>query len=181
MANRQFQLTEQEANQIRHIEMQSQDVRDRQRLQAVRLYGSGMATTDIENALNCTQRSMQRWVKRYQEQGVTGLKSRWDGQNAAKLSRKQRADLKQRLHQYTPNQVIAPDIRVSRGQFWTVSDLQIVIEQWYEVTYKSSESYQHLLHECGFSYQRTEKVYRSRGLVERIRQVDTPRLSPSTG
>jgi transposase len=162
MANRQIQLTEQEANRIRHVEMQSHDVRERQRLQAVRLYGIGMATADIENALNCTQRSIQRWVKRYQEQGVAGLKSRWNGQNAAKLSRQQRADLKQRLHQYTPDQVIAPDSRVSQGQFWTVSDLQIVIAQWYAVTYKAAESYQHLLHECGFSYQRTEKVYRSR-------------------
>jgi transposase len=162
MGKRQIQLTEQEANEIRRVEMQSQDIRELQRLQAVRLYGTHMATVDIENALNCTQRSIQRWVKRYQEAGVTGLKSGWDGQNAAKLSQQQRAELKQRLHQYTPDQVIAPDVRVCQGQFWTVSDLQIVIAQWYEVTYKSTDSYQNLLHTCGFSYQRTEKVYRSR-------------------
>jgi hypothetical protein len=35
--------------------------------------------------------------------------------------------LKERLHLYRPDQVIAEQMRVSRGQFWTVSDLQIVI------------------------------------------------------
>ncbi len=50
---------------------------------------------------------------------------------------------------------------MSQGQFWTVSDLQIVVEQWYGVKYATRDSYQKLLQECGFSYQHTEKVYRS--------------------
>jgi transposase len=58
--------------------------------------------------------------------------------------------------------VIAPDIRLSEGQFWTVSDLQSVVKAWYEVEYSTLGSYRLLLHECGMSYQRTEKVYRSR-------------------
>jgi len=166
MAKRQFTLTEKEANQLRHAEMHSDDRRERQRLQALRLYGTGMATADIENALTCTQRSIQRWVKCYQEQGLAGLKPGWDGQNAAKLSRHQRADLKQRLHQYSPEQVIAPQYRISQGQFWTVSDLRIVVKQWYAIDYKTTDSYRNLLHACGFSYQHTEKVYRSRATAQ---------------
>jgi transposase len=42
-----------------------------------------------------------------------------------------------------------------------VSDLEIVIQTWYGVSYKTIGSYRQLLHECGFSYQRTESVYRS--------------------
>ena len=79
-----------------------------------------------------------------------------------KLSRDQRANLQKRLQQNQPEQVIAPDKRSSRGPFWTVSDLQIVIKQWYNVTYRSLGSYRRLLHECGLSYQRAEQVYRSR-------------------
>jgi transposase len=90
------------------------------------------------------------------------LKSHWQGENALKLSREQRADLKQRLHAYRPDQVIAPDMRVSQGIFWTVSDLRIVVKTWYEVEYRTDDSYRTLLHESGLSYQRTEKVYRSR-------------------
>ncbi len=78
-----------------------------------------------------------------------------------KLSRAQRADLKRRLHEYQPEQVIAAEVRVSRGAFWTVSDLQLVVQQWYGVNYRTLDSYRNLLQECGFSYQQTEKVYRS--------------------
>ncbi len=138
--------------------MQSQAGHERQRLQAIRLYGTGMATADIVNALNC----IQRWVQRYRDKGLVGLESGWDGQNAAKLSRQQRADLKRRLHDSSPEQVLAPDMRLDSDQFWTISDLRIVVKQWYGVVYKSPDSYRHLLHECEFSYQRTEPVYRSR-------------------
>jgi transposase len=71
-------------------------------------------------------------------------------------------DLKQRVEQYRPDQVIAADIRISQGQFWTVSDLQIAVKTWYGVEYRTADSYRTLLHDCGLSYQRTEKVYRSR-------------------
>ena len=99
--------------------------------------------------------------KKYGQQGLEGLKSQWQGENALKLSREQRADLKQRVEQYRPDQVMSADVRISRGQFWTVSDLQIMVKTWYEVEYSSVDSYRTLLHECGLSYQRTEKVYRS--------------------
>jgi transposase len=92
---------------------------------------------------------------------LDGLQSHWQGENALKLSREQRADLPQRVQQYRPDQVIAPEIRLSRGQFWTVSDLQLVVKAWYEVEYRTLDSYRTLLHEWGLSYQRTEKVYRS--------------------
>jgi transposase len=70
--------------------------------------------------------------------------------------------LKQRLQQYRPDQVLSAEVRVSQGQFWTVSDLQIVVKAWYDVEYRALDSYRGLLHECGLSYQHTEKVYRSR-------------------
>jgi transposase len=90
------------------------------------------------------------------------LKSQGQGDNALKLSREQRADLKQRVHEYRPDQVIAPDVRISQGEFWTVSDLQIVVKTWYNVEYRTQGSYRRLMHECGLSYQPTEPVYRSR-------------------
>jgi transposase len=78
------------------------------------------------------------------------------------LTRPQRADLKTRLARYQPDQVLPPDVRVSQGEFWTVSDLKIVVHRWYGVTYQSDTSYRTLLHECRFSQQQTEPQYRSR-------------------
>jgi putative transposase len=162
MAKRQFQLTDKEKQGIEQAEWQTRDAYELRRLQAVRLYGSGIATQDIQRVVNCSERRIREWAQKYQQAGLAGLKSQWQGENALKLSREQRADLKQRLNQYRPDQVIAGEVRISRGQFWTVSDLQIVVKDWYAVEYSTLDSYRRLLHECGLSYQRSEKVYRSR-------------------
>jgi len=162
MARRQFQLSETEIATFRQVEQETRDVYELKRLQAVRLYGSGMNRQSIEEMVGCVGRSIRVWTQRYQQDGLSGLKSHWQGENALKLSRTQREDLKTRLHEYRPDQVIGSQWRISAGQFWTVSDLQIVIERWYGVRYAKMASYRRLLHDCGFSYQRTEKVYRSR-------------------
>lgn len=168
MAKRQFQLTDEERQAFEQAERQTRDAYELRRLQAVRLYGSGVPTDEIRRVVTGSDRRIREWTQKYQQQGLAGLKSHWQGENALKLSREQRADLKQRLHHYRPDQVIATDIRFSRGQFWTVSDLQIVVIAWYEVAYSTLDSYRRLLDECGFSYQQTEKVYRSRPDVQTV-------------
>jgi transposase len=168
MAKRQFQLSEAELEQIRQVEAKTRDAHELKRLQGVRLYGSGTERRVIEGLVGCDERSIRKWAQRYRQAGVEGLRSHWQGENALKLKRGQRADLKQRVQQYRPDQVIAPDIRISRGQFWTVSDLRIVVKAWYEVEYRTTDSYRTLQHECGLSYQRTEKVYRSRPDAQKV-------------
>jgi transposase len=161
MAKRQFKLTDEERQAFEQRERQTRDAYEMRRLQAVRLYGSGTATATIEQVVQCSERRIREWTQKYQQQGLDGLQSHWQGENALKLTREQRVDLKQRVAQYRPDQVIAPEVRLSRGQFWTVSDLQIMVKAWYEVEYDTVDSYRGLLQECGLSYQRTEKVYRS--------------------
>ena len=162
MAKRQFQLTEKEVAAIRQRENESQDRLEQRRLQAVRAYGTGVSVRDIVSVVDCHEDSVRQWASQYQAQGLAGLLSKWSPDNASKLTRSQRADLAQRLKTYRPDEVIAQEKRSSQGAFWTVSDLQIVVEQWYEVVYRDIGSYRRLLHESGFSYQRTEQVYRSR-------------------
>jgi transposase len=100
--------------------------------------------------------------------GLAALESQWQGGNARKLSAHQTAELKERLHHYRPDQILPPTLRVSRGAFWTLSDLRLAVQQWFEVSYQSDDSYLKLLHDCGFSYQRTERVYRSRSSDQQI-------------
>ena len=161
MAKRQFQLTDEERQAFEQTEGHTRDAYELKRLQAVRLYGSGVTTRDIRQLVGCSDRRIREWAQKYRQQGLDGLKSHWQGDNALKLSREQRADLKQRVEQYRPDQVIAPDVRISQGQFWTVSHLRTVVKAWYDVEYRTTDSYRTLLHESGLSYQRTEKVYRS--------------------
>lgn len=173
MAKRQFQLTNEEIQAIEQAEWQTRDAYELRRLQAVRLYGSGVSTQDIISFIQCSDRRIREWAHKYRQHGLNGLKSHWQGENALKLSREQRADLKQRMHNYRPDQVIAPDVRISQGQFWTVSDLQIVINAWYKVEYRTRGSYRRLLHECDLSYQHTERVYRSRPNAQTVADFET--------
>jgi len=161
MAKRQFQLSEAEIAAFRQAEAQTRDVRELKRLQAVRLYGMGERVEAIQKLVGCGPASPAQWAIEYRRGGVEALRNRWQGGNANKLTEAQRQDLREKLAQYTPEQVIAPDSRLERGAFWTVSDLQIVIQQWYGVTYRSPTSYRSWLHTCGLSYQKVEKVYRS--------------------
>jgi putative transposase len=162
MAKRQFTLTEQAVQEFRQVEQTTSDPRELKRLQAVRLYGTGYPVDMIVEMIGCSWRALMDWCQSYQHQGISGLQSHWQGNNALKLSRQQRTDLKEKLHTYRPDQVLPPHMRVHQGQFWTVSDLRIVVQQWYGVVYRSDRSYHGLLHESRFSQQRTESQYRSR-------------------
>ena len=65
-----------------------------------------------------------------------------------------------------------PDMRVSRGAFWTVSDLWLAIQRWYGVSYQSDNSYRTLLKECELSLQRVENQHRSRPDAETIAEFE---------
>ncbi len=164
MAKRQCQLDETGIRQLRAREQQTGSVAELKRLQAVRLYGSGTSMAQIIDITGCAESSVREWVQDYKRAGLVGLSPHYDrsAQNASKLTAAQRADLCDRLHQYRPDQVLAPTLRVSQGQFWTVSDLHCALEQWYGVTYEDPGTYRTLFPDCGFSYQRAERVYKSR-------------------
>jgi len=172
MRKREFVLTEKERNEFRYAEQRTRDAYELKRLQAVRLYGSGEPISSIQALVNAAENTIRQWVIRYQGQGIAGLASQWQGGNANKLTDEQRADLIQRVDHYTPDQVIAPDVRIAEGIFWTISDFQIVVEQWYRVVYSSENSYYSLMRACGLSYQKAEKVFRSQPSAEHLAEFE---------
>lgn len=157
MAKRQLQLTPEEIGHFRQAEVQTRDVHELKRLQAIRLYGSGVPLSDIQEIVGAGESTIRQWAMAYRAEGLVGLRSKWQGQNANKLTDQQRQEIKERLQQYRP-----VDLHLSAGEYWTVSDLRVAVEQWCGVVYADETSYQRLLHQSGFSYQRTSKIYRSR-------------------
>jgi transposase len=71
-------------------------------------------------------------------------------------------ELQHMLHQYTPKERLGRKVRTANGQFWTVEDLVLVVRERYGIEYQSRTSYSSLLRLCGFSYQKTEKIFKSR-------------------
>ena len=174
MAKRTFHLSEKETHAFRQREAESRDTAEMKRLQGVRLYGSNRAVTDILEVTGCTESSLRRWVHQYREHGLSGLRTDYTAraQNSRKLSEAQGVDLQQRLQHYRPDQILAPEVRLGSGKFWTVSDLAIAVEQWYGVSYQDRGSYRNLLHRCGFSYQKAERVYKSRPSEAQIAEFE---------
>jgi transposase len=135
MAQRRFQVSEQERQGFPEAEGATGAAYELKGLQAVRWYGSGISSPQIRRLVGCAERSIGQWGQGYRQQGLAGLPSQWPGENALKLSRVQRADLKQGVQQMWPEQAISAAVRISQGQFWRVSDLQIVVQPWYGVQY----------------------------------------------
>jgi transposase len=102
----------------------------------------------------------------YCKEGSTALVDQRLGGNRARLTPAQMADLKGRLHRYTPADLFGQTVATAEGQFWTVPDLQRALEQWYGVHYQSRSSYHRYFDLCGFSYQRPAKVYKSRSAAK---------------
>jgi transposase len=167
MATREFILSEAAVKELERAEQSTEQVDELRRMQGVRMYGRGAAMAVITEVTQASERTVRRWVAHYNEEGVTGLRERWRGGNNRKLSVEQRADLQAQLEQYRP-----VDLQISQGIYWTVSDLQTVVERWYGVVYKEGDSYQALLHASGFSYQRTAKVYRSKPSAADVAQFE---------
>jgi transposase len=102
------------------------------------------------------------WCRAYREDHSQGLVDKRVGGTRAKLSKLQLEELQQTLHQYTPKERLGSNASTVDGQYWSVEDLVQVVRERYGVEYQSRTSYTQLLRKCGFSYQKTEKVFKSR-------------------
>jgi transposase len=162
MATRKFRLTDAQTAELRQAYDRTQDGPTRTRYQAVRLYGSGYPVAQITEITGCSRTSLMDWCRLYRTHGVRGVVDGRVGGNRAKLTPDQRETVRATLHQYTPRQLFGPDTATADGQFWTVPDLTRAVQEWYGVTWTSASSYLALLADCGFSYQRAQKVYTSR-------------------
>lgn len=162
MAKRRFELTQEQDKELQRAYRESGDGTERTRYQAVRLYGKQYAVEEICQITGCNRTSLMEWCRKYRQQGVTGLTEHRGGPVRSKLSKSQVQEVADKLRIYRPRDVLGMHTHTASGEHWTIADLASALERWYGVTFKSHVSYHSLLLRCDFSYQRTEKVYKSR-------------------
>jgi transposase len=162
MAKRKYKIDEEQEKELLAAYQLCKDGSTKIRYQAVRMYGLSYPVKEIQHITNCSRTSLMEWVQAYREQGTPGLVDKRAGGNSAKLSRLQIEDLSNRLHSTTPEQILGIKAVSATGQFWTISDLYQAINRWYGVQYRSKNALLRLFRECGFSYHRPERVYKSR-------------------
>ena len=166
MPRKREQLIADQIQELANAYDQCSDGATRIRYQAVRLYAQGYSAAEILAITRCSHRSLMNWWRSYREQGVDGLVDQRNGGNHTLLTAEQRADLRALLHTSTPAQLLGSESAVADGEFWSVPDLVRVVAQRYQVSYSSLTSYRNLFKQCGFSYQRSQKSYRSRSEVK---------------
>ncbi|NIR93229.1 MAG: helix-turn-helix domain-containing protein [Gammaproteobacteria bacterium] len=164
MANkRKHLLSPEEDQQLLLAFTECKDGEMRTKIQAVRLYGNNMPVAEITNLTGLPRRTINRWYGRYLQLGLGGFVDNRRGGNHQYLTDEQIQDLAEKLNQYRPVDLFGLEaVATADGLHWCVPDLQQAVEQWYDVTYKTAASYHRLFRKCGFSYQRTAKVFRSR-------------------
>ena len=162
-AKRELQLTEQQIAEFKAAFRESTDGPLRTRLLAVRPYGIGRPVEEIIEISDCSPRTLLRWVERYRRGSIAGLEDQRQGGNRAMLNESQVAEVCDKLHRYRPVDVLGlMAVATASGEHWTVPDLKRALKQWHDLAYQSNNSYLELFARCGFSYQRSAKVFRSR-------------------
>lgn len=157
-------LTLEQVTELQVAYDQCRDGDTKIRFQAVRLYGTGLATAEILAIAGCSRSSLMNWSRSYQAMGIAGLVDKRVGGNSAKLAPYQVERLHDQLQSYTPEQLLGPD--AVGAAFWTVADLAQLLERDYGVVYKSVTSLRSLLKRCGLSRQKPAKVYKSRSELQ---------------
>ena len=156
-------LTPEEGKQLLLAFTQCKDGDMRTNIQAVRLYGNNKPIPEINDITGLPRRTINRWYQRYQQHGLASFVDNRQGGNRRHLTTDQIKELRHKLNRYRPLDVLGESlVSTGNGLYWCVPDLKQIVWHWYKVSYKSDTSYRQLFAKCGFSYQRSEKVYRSR-------------------
>jgi transposase len=162
MPRKRFEISAEQEKALQQAYRQTKDAATRTRYQAVMLYSQDYPVAEICQITGCHRNSLMEWCRKYRQQGVAGLIDHRGGSHRAKLSAEQVEALRQKLEMYRPHDVLGWESHTAGGQHWTVEDLADAIQRGYGVAFASRSSYHGLFARCGFTYQRTEKVYKSR-------------------
>src|SRR5215471_1545183 len=137
---------------------ETRDVRELKRALSVKLGEEGMTTEAIGAVLQVTQRAVREWRRRYEREGVEGLRVRYRGSESY-LSVEQRQEIEDWLGAQDPI---------------TLDEVRDEIEARYGLVYQSKQSSYDLLDASGLSYHRTEKGNPNRNaaqVVERREEI----------
>lgn len=141
--------------QLRALEIAFRKARnptEQLRYQAIRLAAKGFSRKQICEITGKSPRCIGGWIAAHNRQGLEGLKNKKQPGNHHLLTRTQKATIKQLITTNTPEELSLI------GKFWTIPFLETLVYQQFHVRYKDQDSYRRLLHWCGFSYHKPDKV-----------------------
>jgi transposase len=142
----------------------------RLKAQAIVMEASGLTLKDIAISQFRDERTIRRWVQDFAERRMASLFSGLvSNENAAKLTREQKAEIKQVLQQ-KPSEYGLPK------EFWDVPQLKEYISARFGTVYESERSYHFLLEFGNLSFKYPDKfdIRRDAALIiQRMQEIYT--------
>jgi putative transposase len=145
-------------NSLAQLIEETRDVRELKRALGVKLGEGGMVTDAIGEVLQVSLRSVRKWRRRYEREGVEGLQVRYRGSESYL-----RVEHRQEIEDWLGAQ-----------ETITLEEGRDEIDARYGIAYQSKQSYYDLLDASGLSYHRTEKSNPKRDeaqVVERREEI----------
>jgi len=135
-----------EKNVLKAYSQDSQIKGVRLRAQAILLRNQGIQVNDIAEVLFRTERTISSWLSDFRKERLSSMVSlKIDNENAAKLTREQKLEIKQIVSQ-------PPDEYGIPVKFWDVPKLKEYLVAEFGVKYESESSYHFLLQFCNLSF-----------------------------
>lgn len=160
-------LSSEEVMVLKQHFRKSQQVLIRDRAQAILGANQGFAFLQISKLLLRSEKTIREWVKAYLDKGISSLFPVYKGDNAAKLTREQKQELKDVLSK-TPSEYGLPQ------KFWDISTLKRYIYAEFGVEYESLESYRliFILHNYSFHLPDTFDINRNeKTITKRMKEI----------
>jgi len=149
----------------------SKDARYTHRLHAVLLVAQGMSSSEVAHLLGDGVRTVQLWVHRFKDEGLSGLKSKPRPGRPSTLSEEQLLEIGNALFS-------TPEECGMSGHLWDGKTLSAFISKEYNV-HLGVRQCQRLLHKLGFKRTNeelekkklTESLEKHKGSIEKIERM----------
>lgn len=162
------QLTEEEFNILLQHKKKSFCETISVRAHAVLLFHKGYTGTQIADILFKDEKTIREWIQSFGTARISSLfPQTLNNQNAAKLTREQKLQIKEVLGK-VPSEYGIP------GAFWDIPTLRRYIKAEFGVEYISAESYRLIfqLHNYSFHLPATFDIHRNeKGIVKRMKEI----------
>lgn len=140
----------------------------RQRAHAVILFSQGRHAPDIASVLLVREDTVRLWIRAFESERVASVFPHYDdNNNASRLTRKQREEIKKTLS-------LPPSKKGVPATFWSVRALKTYLSARYGVIYESDRSYHHLFELVNFSYKLPDAFDKRRDdalVIKRMKEI----------
>ncbi len=147
----QTNLSEEEKQILKDYSKTTSLILIRLKSQAILMKSRSISFTDIADVLDRSERTVRRWIKDFQKIRLASIfTGQADNQNAAKLTREQKEEVRKTLS--SPPKPIGGLPK----EFWDIPTLKKYVKTTVGVVYESNRSYHYLLQFCNLSFKQPD-------------------------